>query len=184
MAGPVGGDVQQGPVTVADKPRGGQGRAFDENLLQRLGIARSDGCDGGHFFGSVASHCGFAGAELLHLHDLTGGDGEASRAGVAGQVGGDDEGVVIDLFDPACFGLMAGCLRSCKSSKTWSRPVQSKGSGSGPRRVTFGASNVCRVSRSPAIQAWRPVSRPACAASSFMTGQPPPSVLRLGGWPG
>jgi len=38
------------------------------------------------------------------LHDLTGGDGEASRAGVAGQVGGDDEGVVIDLFDPACLG--------------------------------------------------------------------------------
>jgi hypothetical protein len=49
-----------------------------------------------------------SGASLLHLHDLTGGDGEASRAGVAGQVGGDDEGVVIDLFDPACFGLMTG----------------------------------------------------------------------------
>ena len=78
--------------------------------MQRLGIARSDGCDGGRFFGSVASHRGVAGAELLHLHDLAGGDGEASRAGVGGQVRGDDEGVVIDLFDPACCGLMTGCL--------------------------------------------------------------------------
>ncbi|HEY5116596.1 MAG TPA: hypothetical protein VIJ00_13825, partial [Nakamurella sp.] len=33
------GDVQQGPVTVAGKSRGGQGRVFDENLLQRLYIA-------------------------------------------------------------------------------------------------------------------------------------------------
>jgi len=51
-----------------------------------------------------------SGASLLHLHDLTGGDGEASRAGVAGQVGGDDEGVVIDLFDLTCLGVITGCL--------------------------------------------------------------------------
>ena len=98
---------------MAGKPRRGQGRVFDENLLQRLGIARSDGCDGGGFFGSVASHRGVAGAELLHLHDLAGGDGEASRAGVGGQVRGDDEGVVI-VFDLTCLGVITGCLAAAQ----------------------------------------------------------------------
>ena len=65
----------------------------------------------------------------MHVHDLAGGDGEVNRASVAGQVGGDDEGVVIDLFDPARCGLMTGCSAVVQDCRTWSRPVQSKGPG-------------------------------------------------------